>query len=141
VPSLSNSTIFLLAAVPPLIFIFLNKLIIFFPFLFPPLLFALSLSVAATYFFIKKSNNNQYAAPWVFNVCLLVSLLISVETYRFYLMKKSLSEHKPQNLYTSSFLSSFPKFDTEYRPVHGSFDEDGKHYHWSYAERKFVQVH
>jgi hypothetical protein len=79
-------------------------------------------------------------APLIFNACLFLSFFAAAEIFRHYLMSRSLLAHKPERLESSSFLSSVLNYDPYLRSPHASFREAGKTYHWSYLERRFVEV-
>jgi len=113
----------------------------FLPFLIPPLLFALVVGVGATVLVVKCRLMSGYMAPFIFNICVLLTFGASAEVFKDYLMSQSLLEHKPEHFESTSFLHSLRTYHPYYCPSpHARFTENNKTYFWSYSERKFVQI-
>lgn len=140
VVSLANFELLGFLAIPPLVVFFPGTIGRVLPFVLPPLAVAVSMAAVVTVFAIKRRHVNHHAAPFVFNVCVLLMFFAAAELYRYHLMSQSLRDHKPDSLESSSFLGSVLGYRTYFRGPHASFNENGKLYRWSYSERKFVQV-
>jgi hypothetical protein len=128
--------------IPPLLLYAPDSIAKFLPFLLPPLLVAIITGTIATAIYYsrrKTSGSNHYLAILVFNCCVLFSFFVSADIYRDHLMTKALTEHNPVNLRYYSFLDSVLKSHGFFRLPHATFVEQGKTYHWSYAERRFYQ--
>jgi hypothetical protein len=134
--SLVNFELLSFLSIPPAVLMIAE----FLPFILPPLVVALVVGSIVTASAVKRSLASRYMAPFVFNICVLLTFLVSADAYRYLLMSRSLLDHKPSHLQCSSFLSSVLTYRTYFRAPHASFDEDGKTYRWSYSERKFFQV-
>lgn len=129
--------------VPPALLIVPETLGRFLPFLLPPLIIAIlcGLAILITYFLIlKRKGRNGYIAPFLFNISVLISFLVSADIYRGHLMTQDLLNHQPSNLQVSLFSTSILQYKIYGRPSHASFVENGKTFRWSYSETKFVQV-
>ncbi len=141
--SLVNIELLAFLLIPPAVFFFPGSLIKILPFMLPPLLVALGIGVAAimVYRYLRKGAiTNRYLIIFGFNACVMVSFFALAEIYRAHLMSEALQGHDPTKFQSSSFLGSVISYKTYFRWPHASFVEDGKTYHWSYSERKFIQV-
>lgn len=108
-------------------------------FILPPLAIAFCVSLCITTLTINISRLSRYTAPFIFNISVLMAFFISAEVYRSHLMSESLQTLGQGRLDTSSFLNSVLKYQSDFRGPHATFSKDGKTYHWSYSERKFIQ--
>lgn len=138
--SLANFDLLGFLAIPPASILFPSAITKFLPFLLPPLALALVIAVSITVLSTWNSTTRRHAAPFIFNTCLLITFFVSAEEYRQHLTSQALLGHNPTNLTLSSFTDSVINYRTYFRGSHGGFDEDGKTYHWSYAERNFYPV-
>jgi hypothetical protein len=138
--SLANFELLSFLAIPPVVLLFPKTIEKFLPFILPPFAVALAIGAIVTALVVKRSPANRHAAPFIFNACLLLAFFVSAEVFRYHLMLESLSDHRPNHLDSSSFLSSVLTYRTYFRGPHASFDEGGKTYRWSYSERRFVQT-
>ena len=137
VVSLANFKLLGFLAIPLVGLFLIGK---FLPFILPPLVVALIIGTIITVLAVKILRTNQYMAPLIFNVCVLLAFFTSAEFFRHQLMSESLLNHKPNHFNSSSFSSSVFSYRPYGRGSHASFDENGKTYRWSYSERKFFQV-
>ena len=141
VVSLANIELLAFLLVPPAIPFFPGSLTKILPFAFPPLLVALGIGVIAimVYRYLRKEAlTNRYLLIFAFNACVLISFLTMAELYREHLMSQALQGHEPTQWRYSTFLNSVISYNPYFRSPHARFVEDGKTYHWSYLERKFI---
>lgn len=138
--SLANMQLLSFLTIPPAIFFFPMTIIKFLPFILPPLMIALAIGTTSMAFITKRLRITPYAAPLIFNVCVLIAFFVSADIFRYHLMSNSLRGHQPNHFKSSSFLRSVLTYHTHFRSPHARFDENGKTYLWSYSERKFIQA-
>ena len=140
VVSLFSFELLVFLAVPPLLAIFPQFLARFWPFIWPPLVLALVVAGVVTGVAGRWLGLNRRWAPMLFNTCLLVAFFVSADAYRGWLMARDLATHQPRHVVSRSFLSSVWGYSEYGRGTHATFEENGKFYYWSYAERRFVAV-
>ncbi|MEJ2692157.1 MAG: hypothetical protein P8166_03640 [Candidatus Thiodiazotropha sp.] len=138
--SLANIQLLGFLTIPPAVFLFPDTIVKFLPFILPPLVVALTIGAVTTAFIVRKLLISPYAAPLIFNICVLLAFFVSADIFRYNLMSHSLLEHNPNHLRSSSFLKSVLTYHTHFRIPHARFEENGKTYLWSYSERRFIQV-
>ena len=114
----------------------------FLPFAWPPLALGIVIAILATLTLRKLRPSSDARLPaFVFNAVLLAVFVLGAEIYKAYLINRALDERHPTCVSTQSFLSSLRMAGRLWRgSSHASFEEDGKRYHWSYSERRFVDA-
>jgi hypothetical protein len=114
----------------------------FLPFVLPPLALGIVIATIATLTLRKmRPSSDQRLTSFVFNAALLAALVLTAEFYKDYLISRALESHHPTCVSTRSFISSLQNAGRLWRgPSHAYVEEDGKRYHWSYSERRFVDA-
>ncbi len=114
----------------------------FLPFVLPPLVLGIVISTTAILTLRKiRPTADQRLTSFVFNATLLTTLVLTAELYKDYLIDRALEGHHPTCVSTRSFISSLQDAGRLWRgPSHAYVEEDGKRYHWSYSERRFVDA-
>lgn len=113
----------------------------FLPFVLPPLVLGIVIATIATLTLRKmRPTSDQRLTSFVFNATLLTALVLSADFYKNYLIDLALEGHRPTCVSTRSFISSLQNAGRLWRPSHAYVEEDGKRYHWSYSERRFVDA-
>ena len=138
VVSLFSFELLLFLVVPPVLAIAPQFLLKFWPFIWPPLALALLVAGVITVAASRWQGMSRRWAPMLFNTCLLVAFFVLADAYRGWLMARDLATHQAQHFDSHSFLSSVWGYAEYGRDTHATFEENGKFYHWSYAERRFV---
>lgn len=139
--SLTNLGFLAGLVVPPLAITHPAFYLKFMPFVFPPLLFSLALSVVAGYVLCNwKPHVDHRLKALITNALLLVAFLFSAEMYREHLVNKSLYGRTPDCMRSYSFMSSLSMAGNEWRfHRHVWYEIDGIRYYWSYSEKRMVQ--
>jgi hypothetical protein len=128
-------------AFPPLILVAGKFLFKFLPFVLPPLILAVAISIyAARLVYKRRPNLGSRARPMIFNAILFVTFLASAESYKVILMQEQLSAAHPDCISSRPFLVALSNAGDWFRLHNGYFEEAGKRYHWSYSERRFVDA-
>ncbi len=140
VVSLLNPEFLGVVTVPVIVFQVSAVFSKFLPFLLPPLTFGIVIAIIATVTLRKsKPSGDSRLRAFVFNVALLAAFVLSAEFYKGYLINRALDARHPTCVSTHSFISSLRTAGRLWRGTsHAYFEEDGKRYHWSYSERRFV---
>lgn len=113
----------------------------FLPFVLPPLVLGIVIATIATLTLRKmRPISDQRLTSFVFNATLLAAFVLTAELYKDYLIDRALDGHHPTCVSTRSFISSLQNAGRLWRPSHAYVEEDGKRYHWSYSERRFVDA-
>jgi hypothetical protein len=142
VVSLLNPEFLGVLAVPVIAFRVSTVFSKFLPFVLPPLMLGIVIATISTLTLRKsRPTSDQRLPAFVFNATLLAAFVLSAEFYKDYLINRALDEHHPTCVSTHSFISSLRTAGRLWRgPSHAYFEEDGKRYHWSYSERRFVDA-
>jgi hypothetical protein len=114
----------------------------FLPFVLPPLVLGIVIAITATLTLRKmRPTGDQRLTSFVFNATLLATLVLTAEFYKDYLIDRALDGHHPTCVSTRSFILSLQNAGRLWRgPSHAYVEEDGRRYHWSYSERRFVDA-
>lgn len=114
----------------------------FLPFMLPPLVLGVVIAAITTLTLRKmRPTSDGRLRAFVFNATLLAVLVVTAEIYKEYLIDRALDGRNPTCASSHSFISSLQKAGRLWRgSSHAYVEEDGKRYHWSYSERRFVDA-
>lgn len=140
--SLLNIEFLGVLAVPVLAFSVSTFFSKFLPFMLPPLVFGIVIAAIAILTLRKlRPTSDGRLRAFIFNATLLAVLVITAEFYKDYLIDRALDGRHPTCASTHSFISSLQKAGRLWRgSSHAYIEEEGKRYHWSYSERRFVDA-